>query len=427
MITKYTEKPLDILAKRWPTQAGGGADLLDYVRPIVEDVKSRGDEAVKEYTSKFDKVELSSFLVTKDEIQEAYKQVSQDQIEALRESRKRLEIIESIRLSQMNFETTLDGVSVTCATRPLEKVGCYVPGGKAAYPSSLIMNVTPAKVAGVPRIIVCTPPGKDGKVTPLTLVAADICMVDEVYKVGGIQAVAGLAYGTETIPRVDKIVGPGNAYVTAAKTIVSETVAIDKPAGPSEILVIADETAKPKLIALDLISQAEHGEGGISGLVTTSNELADRVIQELTEMVPDLERGEITKSVLETGGFVYVVETIDEAISFSNEFAPEHIAIMTGIPEEVAEKITNSGLVLLGDYTPVSSTDYCMGVNHVLPTEGYAKVTSGITVLDYVKPVSIVKSTRPGLHIVRKKVAAIAEVEGLPNHREAVEGRFRWA
>jgi len=425
MIAKYTEKPLDILAKRWPNQAGGGADLLDYVRPIVEDVKSRGDEAVKEYTSKFDKVELSSFLVTKEEIQEAYKQVSQEQVEALREARKRLEIVESLRLSQMNFEITIEGVSINCATRPLEKVGCYVPGGKAAYPSSLIMNVTPAKVAGVPRIIVCTPPGKDGKVTPLTLVAADICMVDEVYKVGGVQAIAGLAYGTETIPRVDKIVGPGNAYVTTAKTIVSETVAIDKPAGPSEILIIADETSKPKLIALDLISQAEHGEGGISGLVTTSEDIADRVIEELTQRMPNLERGEITKSVLETGGFVYVVETMDDAISFSNEFAPEHIEIMTGIPEAVADRITNSGLVLLGDYTPVSSTDYCMGVNHVLPTEGYSKVTSGITVLDYVRPVSIVKSTRPGLHVVRNKVAAIAEVEGLPNRREAVEGRFR--
>ncbi len=424
MITKYTEKPLDILAKRWPNQAGGGADLLDYVRPIVEDVKSRGDEAVKEYTSKFDKVELSLFLVTKDEIQEAYKQVSQEQIEALREARKRLEIVESLRLSQMNFETSIEGVSITSVTRPLDTVGCYVPGGKAAYPSSLIMNVTPAKVAGVQRTIVCTPPGKDGKVTPLTLVAADVCMVDEVYKVGGVQAVAGLAYGTETIPRVDKIVGPGNAYVTAAKTIVSETVAIDKPAGPSEILIIADETAKPKLIALDLISQAEHGEGGISGLVTTSEEIANRIIEELNAMVPDLERGEITKSVLETGGFVYVVESMEEAISFSNEFAPEHIEVMTGKPEAVADRITNSGLVLLGNYTPVSSTDYCMGVNHVLPTEGYAKVSSGITVLDYVKPVSIVKSTRSGLHVIRNKVAAIAEVEGLPNHREAVEGRF---
>jgi histidinol dehydrogenase len=425
MIKKYQDKPIDLLAKRWPNQVDSVGELLDYVRIIVEDVKSRGDEAVQEYTAKFDKVELNEFRVSEDEIQEAYKQVTQEQVEALREARKRLEVVESLRLSQMNFTTTIKGVDISCTTRPLDKVGCYVPGGKAAYPSSMIMNVTPAKVAGVPKIIVCTPPGMDGKVTPLTLVAADICMVDEVYKVGGVQAVSGLAYGTESIPRVDKIVGPGNAYVTAAKTIVSDAVAIDKPAGPSEILIIADETAKTNLIALDLISQAEHGEGGISGLVTTSDELADEVIEELSLMVPGLERGEITKSVLEKGGFIYVVESIQEAINFSNEFAPEHLEIMTGMPDDVADKITTSGLVLLGDYTPVSSTDYCMGVNHVLPTEGFAKVSSGITVLDFVKPVSIVKSTKPGLNVVREKVAAIAEVEGLPNHREAVEGRFR--
>lgn len=424
MIKKFTEKPAGILAKRWPNQAGGASELLDYVRPIVDDVKSRGDQAVKEYTSKFDKVDLESFLVTNDEVHEAYKLVSQEQVEALREARRRLELVESQRLFQMNFETNINGVSVKCTAQPLRKVGCYVPGGKAAYPSSLIMNVTPAKVAGVEKVIVCTPPGKDGKITPLTLVAADICMVDQIYKVGGVQAVAGLAYGTESIPRVDKIVGPGNAYVTAAKTIVSSTVAIDKPAGPSEILIIADETAKPKLIALDLISQAEHGEGGISGLVTTSDEIADQVIDELNMMLPELERGEITKSVLEAGGFVYVTESLEEAIEFSNEFAPEHLEVMTVYPTEVADKITASGLVLLGDYTPVSSTDYCMGVNHVLPTEGYAKVSSGITVLDYVKPVSIVKATKTGLNVIRDKVAAIAGVEGLPNHREALEGRF---
>lgn len=425
MIKRYDEKPLEVLAKRWPNQAGGGSDLLDYVRPIVVNVKSRGDDAVKEYTLKFDKVQLEEFRVTKEEIQEAYKLVSQEQVEALREARKRLEKVESLRLERMTFQTSIEGVEITCTTRPFEKVGCYVPGGKAAYPSSLIMNCTPAKVAGVEKVIVATPPGKDGKVTPLTLVAADICMVDEVYKVGGIQAITGLAYGTETIPRVDKIVGPGNAYVTAAKTIVSDTVSIDKPAGPSEILIIADETANPYLIALDLISQAEHGEGGISGLVTTSEQVAEQVIVELERLVPDLERGEITKSVLEAGGFVYVAESMDEAVEFSNEFASEHLEIMTVYPSEIADKITTSGLVLLGDYTPVSSTDYCMGVNHVLPTEGYAKVSAGITVLDYVKPVSIVKASKCGLNSVRSKVAAIAEVEGLPNHREALEGRFK--
>lgn len=424
MIKSYFDKPMEVLAKRWPNQVGGGAELLDYVRPIVEDVKYRGDAAVKKYTQKFDKVQLDVFRVSKKEIQEAYTQVSQEQVEALRESRKRLEIVESLRLERMTFRTSIEGVEITCTTHPFKTVGCYVPGGKAAYPSSLIMNCTPAKVAGVGKVIVATPPDKNGMVTPLTLVAADICMVDEVYKVGGAQAIAGLAYGTESILKVDKIVGPGNAFVTAAKTIVSETVAIDKPAGPSEILVIADETANPYLIALDLISQAEHGEGGISGLVTTSLEIADKVVEKLEQLVPELERGEITESVLEAGGFVYVVDSMDDAIEFCNEFAPEHLEIMTVYPSEIADRITTSGLVLLGDYTPVSSTDYCMGVNHVLPTEGYSKVCSGITVLDYVKPVSIVKASKCGLNSVRSKVAAMADVEGLPNHIEALEGRF---
>ena len=425
MMKRYTEEPTGILAKRWPNDSEGSRDMLDYVRPIVDDVRTRGDVAVKEYTEKFDKVKLDSLKVSREEIQEAYKRVTQEQIEALRESRRRLEVVESSRLIQMNFTTTIEGTDITCTTRPISNVGCYVPGGKAAYPSSLIMNVTPAKVAGVGNVVVCTPPGRDGKITPLTLVAADICMVDEIYKVGGIQAIAALAYGTESIPRVDKIVGPGNAYVTAAKTVVSGSVAIDKPAGPSEILIIADGNADPRLIALDLISQAEHGPGGVSGLVTTSAELADKVDDIIGEMLPALERAEITKSVLKEGGFIYIVGTMDEAIRFTNEFAPEHLEIMTGIPEDVADKITSSGLILLGGYSPVSSTDYCMGVNHVLPTGGYAKVSAGITVLDYVKPISIVRGTRPGLNAVRTRVAAISNAEGLPNHGKAVEGRFK--
>jgi histidinol dehydrogenase len=287
------------------------------------------------------------------------------------------------------------------------------------------MNVAPAKVAGVERVVVCTPPDKDGSVDPLTLVACDICMVDEVYKIGGVQAIAALAYGTESVPRVEKIVGPGNKYVTAAKSLVSGVVSIDKPAGPTEILIIADETSDPRLIAFDLISQAEHGSGGISGLVTISERVADEVDRLVGEMVPSCMRSEVISEVLNEGGFIYTVSCIDEAIDFANRFAPEHLEVMTGIPEEVAEKITNSGLILLGNYTPVSSTDYCMGVNHVLPTEGYAKVSSGITILDYMKPVSIVKASRTGLGSVREKVAALAEAEGLPNHREAVEARFK--
>jgi len=422
---RYTEKPTEILARRWPNDSERGRETLNYVHPIVDDVKARGDAAVKEYTEKFDKVKLDCLKVGSEEIREAYNQVTQEQIKSLRESRRRLEIIESSRLLRMNFKTTIEGTDIACKTRPISNIGCYVPGGRAAYPSSLIMNVTPAKVAGVGRVVVCTPPGEDGKITPLTLVAADICMVDEIFKVGGVQAIAALAFGTESILKVDKIVGPGNAYVTAAKTVVSNNVAIDKPAGPSEVLIIADGDADPRLIALDLISQAEHGPGGVSGLVTTSASLADKVDDTLDEMLPTTERTEITHSVLDEGGFTYIVDTLDDAVRFVNEFAPEHLEIMTGIPEEVAEGITSSGLILLGEYTPVSSTDYSMGVNHVLPTGGYAKVSAGITVLDYVKPVSIVKATRSGLNAIRASVTAISDAEGLPNHRKAVEGRFK--
>ena len=417
--------PDEVLAGRWPNVSASNSELLDYVKPIVDDVAMRGDQAVTEYTEKFDKVRLESFKVTQEEIQEAYKRVSQNEVQALRESRRRLELVESQRLEQNCFTKEIDGVVINCALKPIETVGCYVPGGKAAYPSSVIMNVTPAKVAGVERIVVCTPPGKTGSVDPLTLVACDVCMVDDIYKIGGVQAIAALAYGTETMPKVMKIVGPGNMYVTAAKTIVSDIVSIDKPAGPSEILIIADETTDPKLVAVDLISQAEHGPSGISGLVTTSKKLADDVSTIVEELVPSLERGEIIAEVLEQGGFIYLVESMEMAIEFANRFSPEHLEVLSEVPEEVADMLNNCGLVLLGPYSPVSSTDYCMGVNHVLPTEGYAKVSSGITVLDYTKPVSIVKASKTGLAVIRERVAALAEAEGLPNHREAVEERFK--
>jgi len=422
---KRISDPSEALAGRWPDQSPGNRELLEYVKPIVDEVAEQGDEAVRLYTERFDKVKLNSFKVKPDEVQAAYSKVTQEQVEAIRESRSRLERVESERLARYNFLVELEGVTVNCNLKPIRSVGCYVPGGKAAYPSSVIMNVAPAKVAGVEKVVVCTPPGKDGSVDPLTLVACDICMVDTVYKIGGVQAIAALAYGTESVSRVEKIVGPGNQYVTAAKTLVSDVVSIDKPAGPTEILIIADETTDPRLIAYDLISQAEHGSGGKAGLVTTSTQLADEVEKIVNEVVPGCERSEIVTEVLTEGGFIYTVSSLDEAIGFANSFAPEHLEIMTGVPEEVAERITSSGLILLGSYTPVSSTDYCMGVNHVLPTEGYAKIASGITILDYMKPVSIVKATSTGLGVIRAKVAALAGAEGLFNHREAVEARFK--
>ena len=424
MMVRYSETPEELLKGRWPNIEATDPQLRLYVEPIVEDVRIRGDEAVKEYTQKFDGVATDELRVRPEEIRDAYSAVTEGQVEALKELKKRLESVESKRLSLLSFTIQIEDVGIECTVRPLRSVGCYVPGGKAAYPSSLLMNVVPAKVAGVEKIIVCTPPGRDGSPSPLTLVASDICGVDAVYKAGGAQAISAMAYGTETIPRVDKIVGPGNRYVTAAKQVVSNVVSIDKPAGPSEILVLADGTADPKLIALDLISQAEHGEGGAYGLVTTSTALADEVDEALVEILSGLPDGEAVGDLLAQGGFTYIVESIDEAVEFANLYAPEHLEILTEDPSGVAEKVTSAGLVLLGAYSPVSATDYGMGVNHVLPTGGYGKVASGITVLDYLRTVSVVESSVNGLAGVRGNVKALSEAEGLPNHSLAVEGRF---
>jgi len=425
MMKRYSETPQELLRGRWPNIEAQDSQLQAYVTPIVEDVRRRGDEAVTEYTKKFDNVVVDGFRVRPEEIKDAYGAVTAGQVEALRELKKRLETVETKRLSLLSFNIQVEGVDIECTVRPLRTVGCYVPGGKAAYPSSLIMNVVPAKVAGVGEVIVCTPPGRDGNPSPLTLVAADICGVDAVYKAGGAQGIAAMSYGTETIPRVDKIVGPGNKYVTAAKQVVSNVVAIDKPAGPSEILILADGAADPMLIALDLISQAEHGEGGAYGLVTPSTSLADRVDEALLELLGGLPEEEAVGTLLSQGGFTYTVGSIDEGVEFVNQYAPEHLEILTEDPRRVAGKITSAGLVLLGPYSPVSATDYSMGVNHVLPTGGYGRVASGITVLDYLRLVSVVDSSEEGLAGVREHVEALSEAEGLPNHSKAVEGRFQ--
>ena len=427
MIKRYIEEPLEILANRWPNRSTESVELSRYTSEILEDIKSRGIEAVLEYTEKFDGVSLEpeDLQVTEEEIKRAYERTTPEQVEAIKESQKRLEKVEAERLERQNFKVNLKGVEIRFITRPLGVVGCYVPGGKAVYPSTLIMNVTPARVAGVDEIIVCTPPGKDGKVSPIILVAADICKVDKIYKLGGIQAIASMAYGLSPIKKVDTIVGPGNRYVTEAKRQVSDTVAIDKPAGPSEILIIADETADPVLVTKDLISQAEHGQGGLSGLVTPSERLADQVEKEIKKNLEGIPSKSIVESVLDKGGFIYTVDNLDKAIKFANEFAPEHLEILIEKPEKILDKIKNAGLVLIGPYTPVSSTDYCMGVNHVLPTEGYAKIGSGLSVLDFVKPVSVIRAEEQGLREVEEHIRALAEAEGLRNHYLALEARLR--
>jgi histidinol dehydrogenase len=307
----------------------------------------------------------------------------------------------------------------------METDGCYVPGGLAAYPSSVIMTATPAKAAGVPRIVVCTPVKANNPVDPLVLVAADICGVDEVYKVGGAQAIAALAYGTNTIRKVNKIVGPGNRYVMMAKMAVAQDVSIDMPSGPSEFLVLADQPADPKSIAADMISQAEHTPDSTSGLITTSEELVEAVQQWLGDMAAQSNRQDIITKSLETYGFIIKCSTSQEMISLANQFAPEHLEIMTSKPQDLAEKIVTAGLILLGPYTPVALSDYASGTNHVLPTGGFGVSFSGLSVLDFVRRVNIVESTKEGLQKAKPSIETLTTAERLPNHYKAVEARFQ--
>jgi histidinol dehydrogenase len=416
--------PEDLLRSRWPDVEAADTQLLEYAELIVNDVRARGDAAVRDYTKRFDGVDIEELEVMPEETRAAYNDIEEGQVRALEELKRRLELVEGRRLELLSFDVSVDGVDIGCSVHPLGSVGCYVPGGRAAYPSSLVMNVVPAKVAGVQRVIVSTPPGKKGVPSALTLVAADICGVDAVYKVGGIQAVASMAFGTETIPKVDKIVGPGNRYVTAAKMAVSSVVAIDKPAGPSEVIILADGAADATLITLDMFSQAEHGRGGISGLVTTSPRLAEEVSELIHEMKGMIPRAELVSEVITEGGFIHVVESIDEAVEFVNLFAPEHLEIHAKNPRKIAERVSTAGLIQIGPYTPVSSTDYCVGVNHVLPTGGYARISSGISVLDYIRLVSVVEASKSGLEAIRGHVRTLAEAEGLSNHARAIEGRF---
>ena len=350
-----------------------------------------------ECAKKFDKAELTlrTLKVRTEEIKEAYTKTSREQVSALKFMKERVNAFQKQLLTQTEIKTSSDGIWVQTVLRPIESVGCYVPGGQAAYPSTLVMTAVPAKVAGVPRIVVCSPSDAKGKVNPLVLVAADICGVDEVYKVGGAQAIAALAYGTKTIKPVRKIVGPGSKYVTAAKVLVSTDVAIDMPAGPSEVLVLADESADARFIAFDMVSQAEHGGDSVAGLITTSEKVALQVQENLATVAASAERREKIQEALAKYGFIIVCRNMDEAVGLVNQFAPEHLEVMTAKPKEIAEKLT-AGLILLGPYSPVALSDYGSGTNHVLPTGGFAQSFSGLSVLDFMRRVSIVESSRTG-------------------------------
>ncbi|MEM2968316.1 MAG: histidinol dehydrogenase [Candidatus Bathyarchaeia archaeon] len=422
---KSSALPPNWLKRQTPTE-NASEQIENDVKAIINLVRKKGDAALVELTEKFDKVRLNAedLRVKPAEIEAAYREVSEAQISALKLMKDKVSTFESLKLKQAPLKTSKDGIIIQSVLRPIESVGCYVPGGLAAYPSTLIMTAVPAKVAGVSRIVVCSPPTAKGAVNPLVLVAADICGVTEVYKVGGAQAIAALAYGTETIKPVKKIVGPGNRYVTVAKILVSRDVAVDMPAGPSEVLVIADETADPKLIALDMISQAEHGTDSVAGLITPSEKLAEEVQCWLEKTVAVAERREIVEAALEKYGFIIICRDLAEAAELANAFAPEHIEIMTRDAEKIAEKITSAGLILVGAYSPVALSDYASGTNHVLPTGGFGSAFSGLSALDFVRRVNIIECSREGLQRVQKLVAVMTAAENLPNHYKALEARL---
>ena len=401
-------------------------ELENNVRAIITQVKLDGDNALIEFARKFDKAELTprALKVKPEEIKEAYTKTSPDQVSALRCMKEKVWNFQKQLLIQTEVKSTNDGVTVQTKLRPLESVGCYVPGGQAAYPSTLVMTAVPAKVAGVPRIVVCSPSDSKGKVNPLVLVAADICNVNEIYKIGGAQAIAALAYGTKTIAPVRKIVGPGSKYVTAAKVLVSTDVAIDMPAGPSEVLVLADESADARLIAYDMISQAEHGGDSVAGLITNSQKISKAVQENLFRLAASAPRSEKIAESLDKYGFIIICRGMEEMISLANQFAPEHLEVMTDNAKEIAEKLI-AGLVLIGPYSPVALSDYASGTNHVLPTGGFAQSFSGLSAFDFLRRASIVESTRTGLERVQDSVKVMTDAENLPNHYRAIAARFQ--
>lgn len=414
---------LDDLLKRSPNNYG---QYTDAVNEIVETVKKGGDAAVFEYTKKFDGADITTenFIVSDEEIEEAYAAVSADVLEVIRKAIVNIRTYHEKQKQYSWFDSQPNGTILGQKVTPLTRVGVYVPGGKAAYPSSVLMNILPARVAGVEQIVMVTPPGKDGKVNPGTLVAAKEAGADVVYKVGGAQAIAALAFGTESIPKVDKIVGPGNIFVALAKKAVYGYVSIDSIAGPSEILVIADETANPRYVAADLLSQAEHDELASAILVTTSETLADQVSEEVDAFVEKLSRKAILEKSLENYGYILIAEDLNGAVDIANAIASEHLEIVTKNPFEVMTQIKNAGAIFLGEYSSEPLGDYFAGPNHVLPTNGTAKFFSPLSVDDFIKKSSIIYYSRQALEPVKDDIIKFAESESLTAHANSIRVRF---
>ena len=414
---------LNDLLKRSPNHYG---QYEEQVAAILNEVRTKKDEALFEYTKKFDHADISAetVRVTEEEIEEAYRMVDASLGEIVKKALVNIRDYHEKQKQYSWFDTKPDGSILGQKVTPLARVGVYVPGGKAAYPSSVLMNIMPAKCAGVDEVVMVTPPGKDGKVNPTTLVAAKEAGVDVIYKVGGAQAIAALAYGTESIPKVDKIVGPGNIYVALAKKAVYGHVSIDSIAGPSEILVIADESACPRYVAADLLSQAEHDEMASAILVTTSRELAEQVSKEVEIFTEQLSRKEIIQKSLDNYGYILVAETMEEAIDTANEIASEHLEIQTKDPFEVMTKIQNAGAIFIGPYSSEPLGDYFAGPNHVLPTNGTAKFFSPLSVDDFIKKSSIISYSREALEKLHNDIEAFAKAEKLTAHANSIHVRF---
>ncbi len=419
-----TQLPLDWFRRQQVDQKAT-AELENTVKAIINQVKTEGDKALLEFALRFDKSPLSlqTLKVSQEEIQEAYIKVTKEQISAIQFMKQRVSVFQKQLLVNTAVRAFNEGIMVQTDLRPIESVGCYVPGGQAAYPSTVVMTALVAKIAGVPRVIVCSPSDAEGKVNPLVLVASDICGVTEIYKVGGAQAIAALAYGTETVAPVRKIVGPGSKYVTTAKVLASQDVAIDMPAGPSEVLVLADDTADSRLIAYDMISQAEHGTDSVAALVTTSQKLADQVQANLSKFAAVAPRSDKIVESLAKYGFIVVCKDMEEAVKLTNQFAAEHLEVMTKDAKALADKLV-AGLILIGPCSPVPLSDYASGTNHVLPTGGFAHSFSGLSAIDFMRRVSIVECSREGLEKVKAQVKVLTDTENLPNHYKAIAARF---
>ncbi len=399
--------------------------LENSVKTIINEVKQRGDKALIEFAEKFDKAKLTpeTLRAEPEEIKEAYNLVTSEQVAAIKFMKEKVAAFQEQLLNQKEVKTSSEGINVRTVLQPLDSVGCYVPGGQAAYPSTVIMTAVPAKIAGVARIVVCSPSNSEGRINPLVLVASEICGVNEVYKVGGAQAVAALAYGTKSIAPVRKIVGPGSKYVTMAKVLVSTDVAIDMPAGPSEVLILADETADARLIAYDMISQAEHGGDSVAGLITTSKKIAEDVQNNIIEIAAVSPRSEKVIEALNKYGFIIIADNMVKAVELTNQFAAEHLEVLTANAKDIAEKLV-AGLILIGSYSPVPLSDYASGTNHVLPTGGFAKAFSGLSAIDYMRRVSIAECSKEGLERVKSNIKVITDAENLPNHYKAIAARF---